>query len=123
MTEFDYNTYRKLEDQLNAYFESVGFDADEVWDILEELKELYDNYTDECIIDFNQAKAVVQRFVGHCKMIKDVCYYPISVQECLQILIMIADYPITLGEEYEKIAICAYDAVHLFHTLLHHSGE
>ena len=120
---FDYNEYRKIEDRLNAYFESIGFDADKMWDILEELKDLYDNYTDETITDFDQAKEIIQRFVDHCKFIKDACYYPISVQECLQILIIIADCPTIRDDEYEKIAVCAGDAVRLFHTVINHAGE
>lgn len=123
MAEFNYNAYRKLADQLHAYFESVGFDAEKVWSIQEELKELYDNYTDESIADFDQAKAIIQRFVDHCKSIKDASFYPLSVQECLQILIMIADYPIVLSDDYEKISVCAYDAVYMFHTAINHAGD
>ena len=32
MEQFDYNTYNALDEQLNAYFAPVGFDAEEMWD-------------------------------------------------------------------------------------------
>lgn len=123
MEQFDYNTYNKLDKQLNAYFESVGFDAGELWDIQEELDDLYRNFADESIEDFDEAKAIIQKFVDHCKKIKDAFYYPISMQECLQPLILIAAYPVSMGEEYDEVSEAAYKAVHIFHTYLFHPGE
>lgn len=123
MAEFDYNNYAELDDQLNAYFDSVGFDSGDLWDIHEELDELYRNFADESIEDFDQVKATIRRFVDQCKKIKEAFYYPISVQECLQVLILIAAYPVSRGDEYDEIAKCAFNAVCIFHTHLNHAGE
>ena len=123
MEQFDYNVYNKLDKQLNAYFESVGFDAGKLWDIQEELDDLYRNFANESIEDFDKAKAIIQKFVDSCKIIKDAFYYPISMQECLQPLILIAVYPVSMGDEYDEVSEAAYKAVHIFHTYLFHPGE
>ena len=120
---FNYNEYRKIEDRLDAYFESVGFDAGKLWDIQEELDDLYRNFANESIEDFDEAKATIQKFVDSCKIIKDAFYYPISMQECLQPLILIAAYPVSMGDEYDEVSEAAYKAVHIFHTYLFHPGE
>ena len=123
MAQFDYNTYNALDEQLNAYFESVGFDAEEMWDIQSELVGLFFDFTNVEIEDFAEAKALIQRFVEKSKIIKDAFYYPISLQECIQVLMLIANYPVIEGDEYEELMDEANSAVHIFHTATHHAGE
>lgn len=123
MAKFDYNVYNKLDEQLSEYFKSVGFNASKVWNIQEALDSLYQDFTNENIEDFDKAKALIQKFVDHCKKIKDAFFYPISMQECLQTLILIAAYPVSMGDEYDEVSEAAYKAVHIFHTYLFHPGE
>ena len=123
MEQFDYNTYNALDEQLNAYFASVGFDAEEMWDIKSELVGLFFDFTNVEIEDFAEAKALIQRFVEKSKIIKDAFYYPISLQECIQLLMLIAEYPVIEGDEYEELIIEAQTAVHMFHTATNHAGE
>ena len=52
MEQFDYNTYNALDEQLNTYFKSVGFDAEEMWDIQSELVGLFFDFTNVEIEDF-----------------------------------------------------------------------
>lgn len=123
MEQFNYNTYNALDEQLNAYFESVGFDAEEMWDIQSELVGLFFDFTNAEIEDFAEAKALIQRFVEKSKIIKDAFYYPISLQECIQVLMLIANYPVIEGDEYEELMDEANSAVHIFHTASNHAGE
>ncbi len=58
--------------------------------------------------------------MSKCKKIKDAFYYPIDMQECLQMLILIAMYPL---DDYETVGMAAYDAAHIFHTHIFHPGE
>ena len=122
MADFDYNEYRKFEDSLNAYYESVGFDSEKVWDIHDELDSLYWDFNDAAIEDFDGAKTLINSFVENCKCIKDAFLYPICMQECLQVLIMIATYPVSEGEEYDEIIDAAESAVSGFHTHISHDG-
>ena len=123
MEQFDYNTYNALDEQLNAYFASVGFDAEEMWDIQSELLGLFFDFTNVEIEDFAEAKALIQRFVEKSKIIKDAFYYPISLQECIQLLMLIANYPVIEGDEYEELMSEAHKAVYIFHTATNHAGE
>ena len=123
MAQFDYNTYNALDEQLNAYFASVGFDAEEMWNIQSELVGLFFDFTNVEIEDFAEAKALIQRFVEKGKIIKDAFYYPISLQECIQVLMLIANYPVVEGYEYEELMDEANSAVHIFHTATNHAGE
>ena len=62
--------------------------------------------------------------VGKSHLLQDVANeYPISMQECLQPLILIAAYPVSMGDEYDEVSEAAYKAVHIFHTYLFHPGE
>ena len=123
MEQFDYNTYNALDEQLNGYFASVGFDAEEMWDIQSELVGLFFDFTNVEIEDFAEAKALIQRFVEKSKIIKNAFYYPISLQECIQVLMLIANYPVVEGYEYEELMDEANSAVHIFHTATNHAGE
>ena len=123
MANFDYNEYKKFDDALNAYYESLGFDAEAVWGIYEDLESLYNDFAEEEIKDFDKATEVIQSFVDACEGIRNAFFYPISVQECLQLLIMIATYPIVPSREYFDIENAAEEAVRIFHTHINHSGE
>ena len=49
MANFDYNEYKKNRHVLNAYYESLGFNAETVWGIYEDLESLYnDRYLSHC---------------------------------------------------------------------------
>ena len=50
MAQFDYTVYNKLDEQLNTYFASVGFDAEEMWDIQSELVGLFFDFTNVEIV-------------------------------------------------------------------------
>ena len=123
MAQFDYNAYNKLDEQLNAYFASVGFDAEEMWDIQSELVGLFFDFTNAEIEDFAAAKTLIQRFVTKGRIIKDAFYYPISLQECIQVLMLIANYPVIEGNDYEELMDEANSAVYMFHTATNHAGE
>lgn len=120
MKQFDYNDYNKNAKVLDEYFHSVGFNPEKVWDIHEKLGEIYDQMRDGDTIDEGNALRIIDNFISKCIKIKDAFYYPISVQECLQVLILIALYPF---EEYEPIEMAAYNAAHIFHTHIFHPGE
>ena len=120
MKKFDYNEYNKLAESLDEYFVSVGYDCEKVWDIHEELNEIYEQMLEGEEIDEEVAMKTIDNFVQHSIAIKDAFYYPISLQECLQALILIGMYPV---EEYEIIESVAYDAAHIFHTHINHPGE
>ena len=79
--------------------------------------------SEEEIKDFDKATEVIQSFVDACEGIRNAFFYPISVQECLQVLIMIATYPIVPSREYFDIENAAEEAVRIFHTHINHSGE
>ena len=65
----------------------------------------------------------VGAFVELAKIIKDAFYYPISLQECIQLLMLIANYPVIEGDEYEELMSEAHKAVYIFHTATNHAGE
>ena len=89
MKKFDYNEYNKLAESLDEYFVSVGYDCEKVWDIHEELNEIYEQMLEGEEIDEEAAMKTIDNFVQHSIAIKDAFYYPISLQECLQALIFI----------------------------------
>lgn len=120
MKKFDYNEYNKIANTLDSYYESVGYDCEKVWDIHEELGEIYEQMCEDSTVDENKAFATIDSFVKECIAIKDAFYYPISMQECIQVLILIASNPF---EEYEPLATAAHDAAHIFHTHIFHPGE
>lgn len=120
MKQFDYNEYRKCEDVLNEYYDSIGFDHEAVWDIHKQLGKILIQMWDGSNVDENHAFQVIEDFVNECKKIKDAALYPLSVQESLQALILIALYP---TDEYEVLAEEAYKAAHIFHTHIYHPGE
>jgi hypothetical protein len=84
---------------------------------------LFFDFTNVEIEDFAEAKALIQRFVEKSKIIKDAFYYPISLQECIQLLMLIANYPVSEGDEYEELMSEAHKAVYIFHTATNHAGE
>ena len=49
MANFDYNEYKKFDDALNAYYESLGFNAETVWGIYEDFESLYNDFAEEKI--------------------------------------------------------------------------
>ena len=120
MKKFDYNEYDKLDNLLNDYLESVGHNCEKVWDIHFELTCYYTDMCNNKKLDEESVVKTINKFVRHCKKIKDAFLYPISVQETLQRLILIAYYP---SLEYENIKTAAYNAVHIFHTTINHPGE
>ena len=120
MKKFDYNEYEKLDTILDDYFESVGYDCEKVWDINFQLTYRYKDMCNNKKLDEEYVIKTINKFVRHCKKIKDAFYYPISVQETLQTLILMACYPYS---EYENIKTAAYNAVHIFHTTINHPGE
>ena len=118
--KFDYNEYNNLAKSLDQYFASAGYDCEKVWDIHEELSEIYEQMLEGEEVIEETALKTIDSFVELCIVIKDAFYYPISLQECLQALILIGMYPV---EEYEIIESVAYDAAHIFHTHINHPGE
>lgn len=120
MKKFDYSEYDKLDRILNDYFESVGYDCEKVWGLHEELCDIYHNMCAGETVNEKSAIKTIDNFVKQCKAIKDAFYYPISMQECLQRLILIAMYEFS---EYETIETAAYNAAHIFHTTIFHPGE
>lgn len=123
MGKFDYSVYRKIDEQLGAFYKSIGIDAEKLWDIHEKLQKVYSDLQENTVKDVDADRAVIEAFVDHCSIIKNAFYYPIYVQECLQLLILIASYPIVESESQEMIMEAAYDAVHIYHTTLNHAGE
>lgn len=120
MKNFDYMEYDKLDSILNDYFESVGYDAEKVWDLHEELRQIYHKMHMGEPVDEKSAIKTIDKFVKHCRKIKDAFYYPISMQECLQKLILIGMF---MFEQYDAIETAAYNAAHIFHTTIFHPGE
>lgn len=120
MSVFDYNDYNKYAKALDEYYSSVGFNHKAVWDIHEKLGEIYEQMQEEFPVDEEKALRVIKNFVTKCRKIKDAFYYPIAMQECLQVLILIAMCPFG---EYESLEMAAYDAAHIFHTHIFHPGE
>ena len=120
MKKFDYNEYNKIIQALDEYYDDIGFAHEAVWDIHEKLGDIYEQIQNGTLIDEEKALRIIKSFVTKCKKIKDAFYYPIAMQECLQVLILIALYP---TDEYETIGTAAYDAAHVFHTHIFHPGE
>lgn len=120
MGKFEYNEYEKLDTILNDYFASVGYDCEKVWDIHEELRSIYHIMYIGEPVDEKLAIKTIDNFVDHCRKIKDAFYYPISMQETLQTLILMVWDP---SSEYKNIKTAAYNAVHIFHTTINHPGE
>ena len=120
MKQFDYNEYNKLAKALDEYYESCGLDFCALIDIHDELGEIYEEMREGLELDEDMAFQTIENFVKECIKIKDAFYYPIMMQECLQVLIMIATYPL---EDYEPVGMAAYDAAHIFHTHIFHPGE
>jgi hypothetical protein len=120
MGKFNYMKYDKLDGLLYEYFESIGYDDEKVWDIHFELTCYYTDMCNNKKLDEESVIKTINKFVRHCKKIKDAYLYPISVQETLQRLILIAYYS---SLEYENIKTAAYNAAHIFHTTINHPGE
>lgn len=120
MKKFKYYQYEMVGKALDDYYAIVGYNHQKVWDIHDELTCIYNNMCANKVSNEESAIKTIEKFVKHCKVIKEVYHYPISMQETLQRLILIAYYP---SLEYENIKTAAYNAVHIFHTTINHPGE
>jgi hypothetical protein len=96
MKDFDYNDYNNLAKALDEYFASVGYDCEKVWEIHEELSEIYEQMLEGEKVNEESALETIDSFVQHAIVIKDAFFYPISMQECLQALILIGMYPVKM---------------------------
>ena len=98
MKEFADAEYRKFADPLEEYYASMGFDSEELWRIHDDLGNIYENIINRNAVNVEKATDRIHRLLEIVEPIQGAPFYPIAVQECMQVLFLLVKCPLDFGD-------------------------
>lgn len=98
MKEFADAEYRKYSDPLDDYYASAGLDSEELWRIHDDLGDIYESIVNKSAVKIEKAIDAIDRLSAIVEPIRGTMYYPIAVQECLQVLFLLVKCPLDFGD-------------------------
>lgn len=98
MKEFADAEYRKFADPLEEYYALAGFDSEELWHIHDDLGNIYENILNGNAVNVEKATDRIHRLLEIVEPIQGAPFYPIAVQECMQVLFLLVKCPLDFGD-------------------------
>lgn len=114
MKEFADAEYRKFADPLEEYYASTVFDSEELWRIHDDFGNLYENILNGNTVNVEKATDAINHFLAIIEPIEGARFYPIAVQECIQVLFLLLKCPLDFGdlEPIRQTARLAYYSIY-----------